>query len=217
MSRYKTFLSVTTPPTIEQHPSGQRLSPDCARWEERYRQGHNSAGGEISAWVQSQQPYLRGGQALDVACGVGRHTLWLARLGYQVDGVDISAAALAQVAAAAVAQGVAAQLRLIQADLNIWRPEPGRYDLILITRYLNRDLFAHLAAALRPDGMVLYRSMHTDLLRLHPDFRADYLLQPGELLQVFRSWQILAYEERRWRPGSSDFADCSSAILARKP
>jgi len=204
-------------PIIEQHPSIEQASEDRERWEARYRQGHNSAGGEVSAWVLSMQPYLTGGRALDVACGVGRHALWLARLGYEVDGVDISAEALAQLGRAAAAQGVAAQMRLIHADLTLWRPDPGRYDLILVARYLNRDLFAYMDAALRPGGMVLYRSMHTDLLRMGSDFRPEFLLQPGELLTLFRSWQILAYEERRWQPGSTDFTDCSSAILARKP
>lgn len=208
---------MSPPPDIHHHASAHPQSPDRERWEERYRQGHNSAGGEVHAWVQGLASYLEGGRALDVACGVGRHTLWLAMLGYEVDAVDISERALERLAAAALEQGVAARVHLIQADLAEWRPQPQQYDLILVTRYLNRELIASFAPALRAGGIVLYRTMHTDLLRLRPSFSAEYLLQPGELLAMFRHWEMLAYEEQRWHPGDEDFDTCTSAILARKP
>jgi len=185
-------------------------------WDERYSTGANPAGGEIGAWTLAQQPYLTGGRALDFACGIGRHTLWLAELDYQVDAVDISKAGLQNLAERARRAGFRNDIHLIQADLTEWRPEKAVYDLVFVTRYLDRDAFPNLIEAVRSGGLLLYRTFHTDLLRLR-DYESTFLLQPGELLQAFAHLQILAYEERRLLPDSTDRNDCTSAILVRKP
>ena len=122
---------------------------------------------EVSSWTLAQQPYFAGDRALDFACGTGRHTLWLAGLGYHVDAVDISMVALRHLSRSAEEQVLSHSIRLIQADLTEWRPEKTTYDLIFVTRYLDRTAIPALVAALKPDGLLLYRTFHTDLLRLH--------------------------------------------------
>ena len=202
---------------IIRHPSVADLSYDQKRWDERYRAGHHAGGLIPDSWVQAQARWLTGGRALDVACGRGRHTLWLLRQGYQVDAVDISYEGLQQLAALLEAEGLADRARLIQADLAVWRPPAASYDLILVTRYLNRELIASFWDAVRPGGMVLYRTFHTDWARIHSDFQRGFLLQPGEFTTLFADWEWLAYEERRLPPGGDSPEDCTSAILARKP
>jgi SAM-dependent methyltransferase len=193
-----------------------QLKEDQARWDERYRENHPAARLLPDPWVQEQARWLTGGRALDVACGRGRHTLWLARMGYQVDAVDISLVGLRGLADRIEAEGLADRVQLVQADLEVWRPRPNTYDLILVTRYFNRELLATFGEALRPGGMVLYRTFHTDWLKIHPEFTADYMLQPGEFTTLFADWDWLAYEERRLPPGGDDRDDCTAAILARK-
>jgi len=201
---------------IIRDPSVNELKADQARWDERYRQNHPASKLTPDPWAESQARWLQGGRALDVACGRGRHTLWLARLGYQVDAVDISAVGLRGLAGRIRAERLSDKVRLIQADLEVWRPPANTYDLILVTRYFNRDLLASFAEALKPGGMVLYRTFHTDWLKIHPDFTAEYMLQPGEFTQLFADWEWLAYEERRLPPEGGGRDDCSAAILARK-
>ena len=198
------------------HARVQLTNADQERWDERYRGGRGPLLAEISPWAVSQQLHLVGGRGLDVACGAGRYTLWLATLGYQVDAVDVSAVALAQLENWAKQQGCLHAIQAIQADLNSWRPLPDAYDLVLVSLYLNRDLLAPLQAAVRPEGLLLYTTYHTDLLLTHGDFRPEFLLQTGELLSIFAGWDIVAYEERRWRPGGSR-SDCTTSLLARKP
>jgi len=196
--------SVLTPSDVQQ----------C--WDGRHSTRANPAGGEIGDWTLAQQPYFLGGRALDFACGIGRHTLWLAKLGYQVDAADISLAGLQHLAERAEESGLGEDIHLVQADLTEWRPEKSTYDLIFVTRYLDRDAFPALVDAIRPGGLLFYRTFHTDLLRIR-DYEPTFLLQPGELLQVFGHLQILAYEERRLPPDSVDRNDCTSAILVQKP
>jgi len=201
---------------ITRHASAQQTVEDQLRWDERYRAGKQPGQGEVSAWIRAQSRYLSGGLALDVACGAGRHSLWLAGLSYRVDAVDISEVGLQRLQASAQAAGFSEQIHLIHADLAAWRPEPERYDLILVVRYLNRGLWPDLVSALRPGGLLLYRTFHIDMLQLRPEFSPRHLLQPGELVAAFPSLQLLAYEERRWRPGSESYEDCTSSILARR-
>lgn len=54
-------------------------------------------------------------RVLDLGCGTGRHAIGLARLGFEVTGVDVSDYALRRAAQAAASAGV--QLRLCRADL----------------------------------------------------------------------------------------------------
>jgi 2-polyprenyl-3-methyl-5-hydroxy-6-metoxy-1,4-benzoquinol methylase len=194
------------------------LTPSHAqqRWDERYQNGPKVGHGQINEWILAQQRHLHGGRALDFACGVGRHSLWLAERGYMVDAVDISMAGLQRLAGRAKQQGLSHAIHLIHADLTQWRPEKATYDLVFVTRYLDRSAFPALSGAVRPGGLLLYQSFHTDLLRLR-DFDPNYVLQPGELLQSFAGLEILAYEERRLQPGSTDRRACMSSLLARRP
>ncbi|NTV03324.1 class I SAM-dependent methyltransferase [bacterium] len=66
-----------------------------------------------------------GGSILDVGCGTGRHAVELAKRGYAVTGLDLSAAMLEQAAAAARAAGVKADW--VHADATRFTL-PGRYD-----------------------------------------------------------------------------------------
>lgn len=201
---------------IIRDPSVAELKADQARWDERYRSNHRVASLQPDFWALLQKRYLTGGRALDVACGRGRHTLWLARLGYEVTAVDVSYVGLRKLATMLEEQGLAERVRLIHADLEHWRPEPVYYDLIFVTRYFNRNLLATFEQALRPDGLVLYRTFHTDWLTLHPTFTAEYMLQPGEFTTIFADWEWLAYEERRLPRGGDNPDDCTSSILVRK-
>ena len=120
-------------------------------------------------------------RALDVACGFGGASLFLASLGYQVDAVDVSSVALAQVQAEASKRGL--QLRLIQADLDRWWIPPARYDLIVSKYYLNRDLMPQLARGLRAGGFLFIETRNVRFLSVRPGFDPAFLLQLGELAQ----------------------------------
>ncbi len=193
-----------------------RAEADQKRWDERYRAGRGPLTAAISSWAASQRSHLAGGRALDAACGAGRYSIWLAGLGYQVDAVDISPVGLAHLREQVARLACADAILPICADLELWRPEPGAYDLVLVSLYLNRELLAPLQGAVKTGGLFLYTTYHTDLLLTHGDYNADFLLQPGELVALFEGWEIMAFEEQRWHPGAGRSA-CTASLLARKP
>ena len=118
-------------------------------------------------------------RALDVACGFGGTSLYLAFLGYQVDAVDLSGVALAQVQAEASRRGL--HISLIQADLTRWWVPPSCYDLIVVRYFLNRGLMPQLSRGLRAGGLLFVETRNLRYLTVRPGFDPAFLLQLGEL------------------------------------
>lgn len=104
-----------------------------------------------------------GTRILDLPCGVGRHSLELARRGFTVTGVDRTAAYLEDAKAAAEAEGLAGRIELVQGDMREFR-RPGAFDAA-INLYTSFGYFEDPAddrrvlegffASLKPGGRLL--------------------------------------------------------------
>jgi len=69
-------------------------SMSAQQWDARYRDSGLVWGAKPNRWVEQEVVALPPGRALDLACGEGRNSLWLAQRGWQVTGVDFSAEAI---------------------------------------------------------------------------------------------------------------------------
>ena len=142
-----------------------------------------------SPWLRRFAHLLRpGGTVLDVACGSGRHTRWLAAQGLRVTGVDRDSVAV---------QPLRALAEIVVADLEngAW-PLPGRrFDAVLVTNYLWRPLWPALREALGDGGVLIYETFAHGQHLIGKPSRPDFLLQPGELLRAFDGLQVVAYED----------------------
>ena len=99
-------------------------------WERRYAESQQIWSGRVNQVLAEVAGGLTPGRALDLGCGEGGDPLWLARHGWDVTGVDISATATDRARAAAVAAGIPAErLNLVAADLGRWEPETD-FDLV---------------------------------------------------------------------------------------
>jgi SAM-dependent methyltransferase len=133
-------------------------------------------------------------RALDVAMGRGRHAVPLARAGFRTFGVDVKLDAVREAMAAARQEGV--RVHGWCADLTQHPLPRARFDLIVVSRYLQRDLFPDLRACVAPGGVAIYETFTTHQRALgRPPASADHLLEPGELRQRFESFDVLFYEE----------------------
>jgi trans-aconitate methyltransferase len=170
-------------------------------WEERYA-GARVWSGEPNAALVAEVGGLPAGRALDAGCGEGGDALWLARRGWRVVAVDVSATALRR-AAAHTEAGVVDRITWREADLLAWTPEPppgaggeAGYDLVLAAflqfpPVLRREVFARLASTVAPGGALVIVGHHPDDLdtavRRPPDrellYTADDLVR--ELADVF--------------------------------
>jgi SAM-dependent methyltransferase len=153
----------------------------------------HGAGDNPSAWVARWAPQMPSGEVLDLACGGGRHARLLASLGHPVLAVDRDGQALARAGGAGVTT--------LQCDLEdegaAWPFAPGRFAGIVVTNYLHRPLFAHLASALAPGGILVYETFALGNERFGKPSNPAFLLAPGELLDVAarHGLRVLAYED----------------------
>jgi SAM-dependent methyltransferase len=147
----------------------------------------------VSPWVARFAPLAKAGEALDLACGSGRHTRLLAARGMQVLALDRNAELLGPLAGPKVATLV----HDLEAEDAVWPFEPGRFALIVVTNYLHRPLFPHLAASLRPDGILVYETFAQGNQIYGKPSNPDFLLAPEELLGLAREGglQVLAFED----------------------
>lgn len=100
------------------------------------------------------------GEVLDLGCGQGGDALWLARRGWRVTAVDVSAVAVERLTGLALAQGVDGRVRAERHDLRESFPR-GTFDLVS-AHYLHTPLdldrggvLRTAAHALRPGGRLL--------------------------------------------------------------
>ena len=147
-----------------------------------------------SPWVTRWLPLVpAGGRVLDVACGGGRHALLAARQGHEVLAIDRDAAALQALS------GKAKRLQVLQADLELgaWPLLPTvRFDAVIVTNYLYRPLWPHLLAAVGEGGVLIYETFAAGNETVGRPANPDFLLRPGELLEVARQGlRTVAYED----------------------
>jgi tellurite methyltransferase len=135
------------------------------------------------------------GRALDLACGPGRHALYLARLGWRVTAVDSSSAAIGRLRAQAA--GLPLDARLADLARGEFAIPPDTYQLISDFYYLQRDLFPQIRAGVHPGGVFVGAILLLDEGPQRAPRNPDFQLQPSELRSLFDGWKVLYYSEGR--------------------
>lgn len=149
------------------------------------------------------------GLALDLACGNGRNTLFLARKGLTAIGVDRSRKSLAAGREAALHKNV--KIELLQADLTALDLPHDLFSVLICFKYRDPNWYPSLRAALRPGGLFICETYTCEHVRygLSPRNPA-HLLERNELLQAFGRWEIIFYREVCVGRGVA-------SLVARKP
>ena len=133
--------------------------------------------------VKSRAP----GQALDLACGTGRHSLYLAAHGWEVTAVDYSSVALAILSERA-AEGLPVHPVLADLEKDEYVIAPNAWDLIVDCCYLQRSLFLAIREGVKKGGLFVGVFPMSGI-------NPEYLIKPGEARKVFEGWKLLHYEE----------------------
>lgn len=151
------------------------------------------------------------GEALDVACGRGRHALWLAARGLTVHAIDCRAEAVAALDALARQRHLPVRARV--SDLETGTPDlpRGAFDLVVVVHYLHRPLFPALVAALRPGGLLVYETFTRAQAARGKPTNPAFLLEPGELVQLVAPLDVIAHRE-----GAFDGRDVASVVARQE-
>lgn len=164
----------------------------------------------LAQWVDYLEQACTGRRALDLACGAGRDSMFLAMRGWQVTALDYLPEHLAKLQQVAEGQpwSIATQLQ----DLNQPASLPAELDLLLVFRYLNRRLWPALRQAIRPGGFLLYQTFQQGAEQFGSPKNPNYLLAPDELAQQFADWQLIFTQVDHLADGRP-----LQSILVRKP
>ena len=149
-----------------------------------------------AAWLTDHADLLpREGQALDVACGRGRHALWLAERGLTTRAVDRNADAVRDLNDVARARQLplVADVRDIEGAARPFLP--STYDIIVVVHYLHRPLFPVLIEALTTGGLLVYETFTVAQAARGKPTNPDFLLKPGELLELVRPLDVVDSRE----------------------
>jgi SAM-dependent methyltransferase len=183
-----------------------------ADWNERYKRGEHTCD-EPYPLVVRFASQLAPGRALDIACGVGRHAIWLAERGWRVTAVDYSPVAIEILQQRAAEKRVAIDSRIADLERHEFLIEPRSYDLIVVCNYLQRDLFPSLKEGLLSGGMVIaVAAMVDDAPDVRP-MNPAYLVKRGELRAEFAGWELIWYFEGKY---AMEPRRASAEIVARR-
>ena len=182
-------------------------------WDERYRQNEHTDDRPHPLVVEFASKLVPG-RALDIACGVGRHALWLAERGWQVTAVDYSRVAIEMLRQRSAKKGVEINSCVADLEQHEFVIEPGSYDLIVICNYLQRDLFPSIKVGIRTRGTVIAVIPMVDagpnIKRMNP----AYLLSPGELRAEFDGWELI--RDFEGKPSGDPSRRATAEIIARR-
>lgn len=159
-------------------------------WDERYAGGKYPAA-EPHRLLISLVEKLAPGKALDLACGAGRHAVFLAEKGWRVTAVDNSAVGLEIARKRAREKNLAIDFRRADLEKGEFAIAENAFDLICDFYYLQRDLFAAMKKGLKSGGIIV-AAIHI--------YGADepagrFTLREGELKEFFEGFEIIHYHE----------------------
>jgi tellurite methyltransferase len=164
-----------------------------SKWNHLY--GQSSHACYIAAQVLTENDFLlpSTGMALDLASGLGANSIFLAEHGLAVTAFDISSVAIDNLSTYAAQQGL--NINACQQKITTESFSESSFDVIVVSRFLDRTLSDAIIGALKPDGLLFYQTFTREKINRKPPNNPDYLLTENELLALFSSLKVVFYRE----------------------
>jgi len=180
---------------------------DKIRWEKKYQ--NHPIPAKVVEVVKQYALLAKGNHALDIACGMGRNSRYLAKQGFAVEALDISPRALESLGGI---KGITPQ----EVDFDTYTLPTNRYDLIVCTYFLKRELFPQIHRALKQGGILIFETFvyHPDNDKA-PSNRA-FLLEQGELAKSFANDYEVIYLREYWDVGICGERQMRGSFVGRK-
>lgn len=159
-----------------------------SKWDALYNTKSYVFGKDPSQFLVQIKDKIKIGKVLDIAMGEGRNAVYLAKNGFNVEGVDISINAIKKARKLATDQHTS--IKTIVADLSHYQIKPDTYDVIMNIDYLQRDLVPQIKKGLKKSGFIIFENQINT-----PQDKKEYYLEKGELKELFKEFNILIYQE----------------------
>ncbi|MGC8657763.1 MAG: class I SAM-dependent methyltransferase [Desulfomonilaceae bacterium] len=175
------------------------MKSDRERWNSRYSDGFEEDPSPDPFLIECSG-FLLSGRALDLACGSGGNSIFLARRGYWVDAFDISLVALRKLKKRAAAVNLSIGCAVV--DLDYYPLLANSYDLITVFNFFSQKLINSIQLALKCGGLLIYSTFNYNHLSLKPGFGKDYVVPPGGLGQFFTDIEAIVDMEKSGPAGN---------------
>ncbi|MEG3586379.1 MAG: class I SAM-dependent methyltransferase [Actinomycetota bacterium] len=168
-------------------------------WDDKYRK--NPKLNLFSEFLPATEKYLPpSGDCVDIAGGNGRNAFWFAEKGYSTSVIDLSSVALDQAREASHSIGV--ELECIQWDVekNLL-PLERKWDIALITLFLDRNLLMQIPRFLNTSGILLFAHPTKKNLERHENPSLRFLLEDSEIFELAENLDLMKIEhiDEGWR------------------
>lgn len=198
-----------------------------AFWDKRFAADEYIFGRDANVFLQSQRDLFKPGmRVLDVATGEGRNAVWLAQLGCDVLGIDVSPLGLAKARRFAVERGVTVAFE--EADVRTWPWPSQRFDAV-VSIFIQfaapgerAGVFSGMREALSPGGVVVLQGYTPRQIALKTGGppQVEHMYTRALLEAAFAGFDILHLREHE-----SDLSEGSKHVgrsalidlVARKP
>ncbi|OIJ11048.1 hypothetical protein BKP37_16695 [Anaerobacillus alkalilacustris] len=169
-----------------------------SKWNSKYKDRLSSNTQQVAPneRLKNVSDYLTGGKGLDLACGLGANSFFLAQLGYNIQALDISEVATQYVRE----QAREKQLDIVATAIDLTNLsklnfKKNLFDLVIITYYLDREIFPYVKSIIKDNGYFFMETFYLSEETKEVGVSNKYKLHPNELLSTFTDWQVLYFEE----------------------
>ncbi len=170
---------------------------DKEKWDAKYlKKSQLLKPRQESQNLQEHITHCRGTQALDLACGSGRNSIFLAKNGFDVDALDIAQIAIDALTIEAKNQKILSKISPLRVDLDSYKIKQDKYDIIIMSNFLDRTILKAAKGALKKDGILFVETYMLSNENEKEQSNLDNLLKTQELKNMLdSSWHILYYDE----------------------
>ena len=170
---------------------------DKQKWDTKYlKKSQLLRPRDASANLKEYLSSCSGTNALDLACGAGRNSVYLAECGFDVDALDIAQIALDALDAEVKRKDLSHKINTVLVDLDKYEIQTDKYDLIVMTNFLDRDVLESSQKALKKDGILFVETYMISDENEKTKSDLSNLLKSQELKDMLGdSFEILYYDE----------------------
>ena len=143
-------------------------------------------------WIQEclkELKFPKNASALDLACGNGRNSIFLANLGFNVIAVDNNEYFLKSFNHVNVLK-----LLIDVEEKKNWPLSNEKFDIIVTVNFLNRLIFPEIINSIKKDGFLIYETFSKGQENLGRPKRKEFILKERELLFLTKSLELICYE-----------------------
>lgn len=167
------------------------------RWNSRFATNDYLFGEEPNQFLQEQQQYLQSGNALSIADGEGRNSVWLATLGLKVDAFDFSENAIQKAKSLAQKKQVSVNFNCTSWQDFLWQDAQYDYVIGIFFQFVNPEkrlqLFQKMIQALKIGGLIILQGYGKDQLRFKTGGpgELDHLYDEELLTKLLPNFEVL--------------------------